>query len=169
MALFWGVSLKNIDGVYSLTKLDNLGIDGKRAPIDFCRLKHLKTLTTHWTKSDSGIENSKITCYKLWHYKPRAKTYDELAIPKAVKTLELNWCNPASLSGMPLMPSLETLHIHQCRNLVDLSSLPDFAPKLRFLYVTTSKNVSGDDGVLNHPAIEKAQVGEHFVVGSPPW
>ena len=166
---FWEASFKNIDGLYSLNGIQNLGIVEKRPSINFSRLPTLKTLTTYWTKKDIGVEDSRISTLKLWHYKPRSKSYESLQVPKNVTRLEINWANPSTLAGFPVLPKLKTLHIHRCSKLTDLSDLPTVAPKLQNLWTTTSKHICADDGVRNHPTLKKAQIEGHFVVGSPPW
>ena len=96
--------------------------------------------------------------YHLWHFKPRAKTFECLEIPHGVKVLHLYWANPAVLDGLPEMKKLKELQIHRCRNLSDLSALPAIAPKLQKLLTTTSSRIDASAGVLDHPSLKMALI-----------
>ena len=162
---FWDVSLRNVDSVYSLAELEYFGINPKRPGIDFARLPALSTVINHWIKADTGISESTITEYHLWHYKPTSKSFDGLEIPEGVQRLELYWANPATLAGLPVMKKLKVLQIHRCRNLQDLSDLPRIAPNLRELLATTSSKIDASAGVLDHPKLKEALIDGNFVVG----
>ncbi|NND99256.1 MAG: hypothetical protein HKN47_18205 [Pirellulaceae bacterium] len=155
---FWDINLKNIDPLYGLNQLNHFGIHPKRPGIDFSRLPSLRTAVNFWIKSDTGITKSKITEYYHWHYKPRDKSYEGLEMPKNVKKLEMNWANPASLEGLPVMKKLKSLQFHRCRNLNDLSALPRVAPNLENLLITTSSKVDPTDGILDHPTLKSAWI-----------
>lgn len=71
---FWDVALKNIDPLYELTKLESMGIHPKRPGIDFSRFPSLRIVVNHWMKADTGILQSAITRYHLWHFKPTSKS-----------------------------------------------------------------------------------------------
>ena len=162
---FWDVWLKNVDPIYGLTNLELVGINPKRPGIDFSRFPALRTAANHWLKADTGISASTITEYHLWHYKPRSKTFDGLEVPNGVKQLHLNWANPATLDGLPVMKRLKILQIHRCRNLQDLSALPRIAPNLQGLLATTSARIDATKGILDHPKLETALIDGKWVVG----
>jgi hypothetical protein len=163
---FWDIVLKNIDPIYELTELENMGISPKRPGIDFSRLQSLRTVVNHWIKSDTGIAASTITEYDLWHYKPTSKSFAGLEIPTNVERLELYWANPATLAGLPVMQQLKSLQFHRCRNLHDLSLLPQIAPNLQELLTTTSAKIDATSGVLDHPTLQAALISGKFVVGT---
>lgn len=165
---FWDVSLRNIDPIYGLTKLEHLGINPKRPGIDFSRLRALQTVVNHWIKADTGITDSSITQYNLWHYKPATKSFQGLQIPAGVRRLELYWANPATLEGLPVLRNLEVLQFHRCRNLQDLSALPRIAPNLQTLLTTTSSKIDATAGVQDHPTLKTALISGNLVVGSRP-
>ena len=162
---FWDVSLRNVDGVYGLTGLEYVGINPKRPGIDFSRFPALRTAINHWIKADTGIRESTITKYHIWHFKPRTKSFAELEIPHGVTELHLYWANPATLDGLPMMKKLKKLQIHRCRNLRDLSALPRIAPNLHALLATTSSKIDATAGVLDHPKLKTALIDGRFVVG----
>ncbi|HBV65202.1 MAG TPA: hypothetical protein DEF45_19515 [Rhodopirellula sp.] len=162
---FWDVSLKDIDGIYELMDLESFGVHPKRPGIDFSRFHSLRTAFCHWNKSDTGIVASTIAEYRLWHCKPRSKSFERIEIPKAVTKLELTWANPSTLDGLPVLKKLKVLEIHRCRNLQDLSCLPRIAPNLQRLLTTTSSKIDASSGVLDHPKLKEALVDGNFVVG----
>lgn len=155
---FWDVELKNVDALYGLDELDKFGIHPKRPGIDFSRFRRLGTVVNHWIKHDTGIASAAISQYHFWHFKPRSKSFTDVEIPLAVKKLSLYWANPSSLAGLPVLKHLTELQIHRCRNLSDLSSLPQIAPNLRHLLATTSSRLSPTAGVLDHPKLETARI-----------
>lgn len=154
----WDVSLRNIDALYELTELEYVGINPKRPGIDFSCFPGLRTTVNDWIKSDTGISNSTITEYHLWHFKPRSKSFEGLDIPRGVKELQLNWANPATLDGLPTLKKLKELQIHRCRNLTDLSALPRIAPNLQKLLTTTSSRIDASAGILDHPKLKIALI-----------
>ncbi len=155
---FWDVELKNVDALYGLEELDYFGINPKRPGIDFSRFRRMTSVVNHWLKSDTGLAKAAISKYYLWHFKPRSKSFEEAEIPLGVNRLELNWANPASLDGLPVLEHLTELQIHRCRNLADLSALPRIAPNLRHLLATTSSRLVPTAGVLDHPSLKTARI-----------
>lgn len=161
---FWDISLRNVDSIYDLTDLEYLGINPKGPGIDFSRLQKLRTVVNDWIKADRGIWASTITEYHLWHYKPKTKSFEGLEVPAVVQRLELNWANPATLAGLPILNELKVLEIHRCRNLQDLSDLPRIAPNLRELVATTSSKIQATAGVLDHPCLKQVWIDYKSVV-----
>ena len=155
---FWDVDLNNIDALYGFDELDRFGINPNRPGIDFSRFRRLGVVVNHWLKQDTGIAQAPIRTYDLWHFKPRSKSFADLEIPLAVERLVLNWANPSSLAGLPVLSKLVELQIHRCRNLADLSALPHIAPNLRHLLATTSSRLVPNPGVLDHPTLETARI-----------
>ena len=163
---FWDVTLKNIDALYDLTELESMGIHPKRPGIDFSRFPKLQSVVNHWTKKDTGIADSTITKYNLWHYKPTSKSFAGLEIPLGVERLELTWANPASLEGLPVLPKLKEFQIHRCRNLSDLSALPRIAPNLKKLLATSSSKLEPTAGIVDHPKLKSAWIeGKEYARG----
>lgn len=162
---FWDVELRNVDPIYELDNLEYMGINPKRPGIDFSRLRALRTVINHWVKADTGICASTITEYNLWHYKPRSKSFEGHEIPAGTQRLELYWANPSSLAGLPVMKKLKVLQIHRCRNLHDLSALPQVAPNLCELLTTNSPGIDTTAGVIDHPKLREALIDGMFVLG----
>ena len=67
------------------------------------------------------------------------------------------------------MKKLKVLQIHMCRNLHDLSVLPEIAPNLQRLLTTTSSRIDATAGILDHPKLEEALIDGTFVVGESKW
>lgn len=155
---FWDVELKNVDSLYGIDELDEFGIHPKRPGIDFSRFRRLGSVVNHWIRQDTGIAGATIRKYDLWHFKPRSRSFADAEIPLAVERLELYWANPSSLDGLPMLCELTELQIHRCKNLADLSSLPEIAPNLRHLVATTSSRLQPGAGVLDHPMLETARI-----------
>ena len=61
------------------------------------------------------------------------------------------------------MKKLKVLEIHRCRNLQDLSALPDIAPNLQKLLTTSSSKIYATTGVLDHP--RRSVVGDGRLEG----
>ena len=83
----------------------------------------------------------------VWRFKPKDKSYSSIELSRSLKKLDLNWCNPTSLSEMPILNNLEELQIHYCRNLESVTSLFDVAPNLKRLVITRCPKLSEFDVV----------------------
>ena len=164
----WDANLKNCDGIQALQSMTYCGVTGKRTGIDFSQLPALRTVINHWYPKDTGLNQSAIENYTLWHYKPRTKSFDGLQIPEHVKKLEMNWVNPESLLGLPVMPDLERLEFYYCRNLRVLSDLPRIAPNLKYFAVTSCTKTDATSGLTQHPNLEFAYINDKVVVNRMP-
>ena len=140
---FWEINLKDIEGLYALSNLEYFGVSDKRPPIDFSRFPRLKKAVWQPIKNDSGLENLvELKELDVWRFKPKEKSYSNIPLSKSLRKLELNWCNPVSLDGMPVLDKLEVLQIHYCRNLESIASLLDVAPNLKRLVISRCANLS---------------------------
>lgn len=155
---FWDIALEDVEGLYTLRELRYCGVNGKRPGIEFNRFPQLKTLINHWNPKDEGLAEAPVEEFYSWHFKPRSKSFGQLEVPKTVRLLELNWANPESLSGLPIMEALEELQIHRCRNLNSLAGLQRMAPSLRKLIVTTCGKLGDVQAAVEHPRLELAIV-----------
>lgn len=148
---FWEIELKNIDGLYSLNNLSYFGIHEKRPAIDFSKFAKLKKAVWQPVRKDRGMGDLNfLQGLDLWRFKPKDKTYSSIELPKSLKQLDLNWCNPTSLKGMPTLSNLEALQIHYCRNLETIDSIFEFAPNLKKLVITRCANLKDFKVVLDH-------------------
>ena len=148
---FWEVGLKDIGGLYSLKDLTYFGIHEKRPAIDFSKFPNLEKAVWHPIRKDSGLGDlDSLQGLDVWRFKPKDKSYKSLELPKNLKQLDLNWCNPISLNGMPILSELEELQIHYCRNLESIESIFDFAPNLKKLVITRCANLKNFEVVSNH-------------------
>lgn len=148
---FWEIGLKEISGLYSLKDLAYFGIHEKRPAIDFSKFPKLQKAVWHPIRKDCGLgELDSLQGLDVWRFKPKYKSYESIEIPKNLKQLDLNWCNPTSLEGMPFLNELEELQIHYCRNLESIDSIFEFAPNLKKLVVTRCANLENFDAVLRH-------------------
>jgi hypothetical protein len=128
----------------------------------FAQFPSLQTLVNYWGNPDSLLQSS-IVKYHLWHCKPRSKSFEGVEVPLCVKKLELNWANPESLVGLPQLNQLKELDIYRCRNLHDLSALPEIAPNLERVAVQTCSRVEPTGGVANHPSLRHACINGTIV------
>lgn len=139
---FWDIYLDNIDGIYNLKHLKSIGIHPKRPGIDFSQLKELERLTWEHNKKDTGIEHlKKVKLFHAWHFNPKSKSYKGLPVPESVQELQIIWSNPDSLEGICVLPDLKDFEIHRSRNLGSIDELPEIAPKLEKLVITTCKKL----------------------------
>ena len=147
---FWDVALKSIDGLYALTNLKYFGIHPQRPGIDFSKFPELEIMVWIHNQKDTQVNRlKKLKSINIWHFKPRSKSFADLALPPSIESLELFWANPDSLSGITPLPNLRKLEIHRCRNLSNLESLAEIAPSLESLVVTTSGKVEPSSIPLN--------------------
>ncbi|TQV70786.1 hypothetical protein FKG94_20900 [Exilibacterium tricleocarpae] len=148
---FWEVALKNVDGLYSLDDLSYFGIHEKRPAIDFSKFKNLRKAVWYPVRKDCGFGDlNSLQSLDVWRFKPKDKSYASIELPKSLKQLDFNWCNPASLEGMPTLSELEELQIHYCRNLESINSIFEFAPNLKRLVVTRCANLKDFDVISGH-------------------
>jgi len=163
---FWDVELENIDGIYNLKYLKKFGIHPKRPGIDFSHFKKLKEIIWEYNKNDSGISSlEKVELFHAWHFNPKSKSYQDLQIPAHVQELQINWANPESLNGMPILPELTCFEIHRCRNLKTIDDLPSIAPALKKLVITTSKNVTDASNIVTRlPNLRFANINGSILV-----
>jgi hypothetical protein len=139
---FWDIELEDIDAVYSLKSLQSFGIHPRRPAVDFSRLPTLKRIVIEPRTKDRGLEAlSLLEMLHLWHYAPKSKTFHGLPVPSRLVELQVNWANPKSLQGLPLLPCLKRFEIHRCRNLESISDLPELFPHLEHLVVTACGRV----------------------------
>jgi len=148
---FWDISLKDINGLYSLPDLEYFGVHDKRPAIDFSAFPRLKKAVWQPIQKDSGLALlADMTQLDIWRFKSKDKSYAGIEIPQNLKNLELNWCNPTSLDGLPVLEMLNELQIHYCRNLESIESIFRVAPNLKRLIITRCANLSAFEIVNDH-------------------
>jgi len=139
---FWEIDLDNLEGLYSLKELEYFGIHERRPSIDFSLFENLSRVVWHPIRGDHGLGTlPNLEELDVWRFRPKDKDYSNIEVPKSVTKLDLNWCNPSTLEGMPSLPKLEELQIHYCRNLKYIDSLLSFAPNLKRLVITRCANL----------------------------
>lgn len=148
---FWEIDLKDISGLYSLKDLAYFGIQNKRPAIDFSKFPKLQKAVWNPVRKDCGIgELDSLEGLDVWRFKSKYKSYESLELPRNLKQLDLNWCNPLSLEGFPILNELEELQVHYCRNLESIDSIFEFAPNLKKLVVTRCASLKDFDAVFEH-------------------
>lgn len=148
---FWEIALKDISGLYSLKDLTYFGILEKRPAINFSKFPKLQKAVWQPVRKDCGLgELDSLRGLDVWRFKPKDKSYSSIELSKNLRQLDLNWCNPTSLAGMPVLSELEELQIHYCNNLESIDSIFEFAPNLKKLVVTRCANLKDFDVVLEH-------------------
>jgi hypothetical protein len=167
---FWDVELRSVEGLYSLMRLRHFGVHPKRPAIDFARLPTLKQLVWFHKRSDSGVQSLEtLESLHSWHYRGKTKTFAELALPKNLLELEINWANVETLDGLPALPRLRRLELHRCRNLRSLSDLADLFPRLEHLVVAACGRVEdgeGDRVVRRLPNLKHAYVKDRLITAA---
>mgnify|MGYP001088436270 CR=1 FL=1 len=115
----WGVTIKNIDGLYYLKNLESIFFDGNKPPaIDYSRFPKLKYVTDIYNKKDTGLENHS-TVKKIYstNFKPKSKSFSSFPFPPNLEELDIIKANPVNLDGMPHLKKLKRIGLHYCRNL----------------------------------------------------
>ena len=166
MIWFWDVALKNIDGVYALSRLRHFRVQGKRPGVDFQRLGTLEELIWEYNPKDTGLASlDRLRMLHLWHYKPKHKSFEGLELPRSLTELQIYWANPETLAGLPALPGVTQFEVHRCRNLKTLDELPRIAPNVEHLVVTSSGRVAdGAEGVKHLPKLRHAYVRDALLV-----
>ena len=140
---FWGIDLKSIEGLYSLSGLRHFGVHPKRPPIDFSRFSHLRKVVIHPRPRDCGLGSLPgLELLHVWHFRPKDKNFASLEFPHSLVELQINWANPASLDSLPFLPNLRCLEVHRCRNLQNLGDIGAKFPRLERLIVAACGNLS---------------------------
>ena len=140
---FWEIKLKDIAGLYALEGLEYFGVSEKRPSIDFSRFPSLRKAVWHPIRNDSGLGDlGNLEELDIWRFKPKAQSYSDLEIPNGLRKLDLNWCSPTTLDEMPVLPNLEELQFHYCRNLESIDSVLRVAPNIKRLVITRCPNLS---------------------------
>ena len=165
---FWDVDLQDVDGLYELERLSRFGVHPKRPPIDFGRLDRLEEVVWHYSAKDSGLASlASMRMLHLWHYNPKQRTFDDLRLPGSLTELQINWANPTTLEGLPLLPNVKRLEIHRCRNLESIEELPRIAPNVEHLVVAACGRVSDGAEVVRHlPRLRHAYVRDQVLVSA---
>ena len=133
---FWDIELENVDAVYELKSLESFGVHPRRPAVDFSRLPALKRIVVELRTNDQGLETlSELEMLHLWHFKPKSKSFHGLLLPPNLVELQINWANPKSLEGIPVLPGIRHLELHRCRNLASIAELPELFPNLEHLVV----------------------------------
>lgn len=153
---FWDLALENVDGLYALRDLRHFGLPPRRPGIDFSRFQRLESIVWDYNARDVNVQQVAAKRLYLWHFNPRSKRYSSVQLPTQLEELEINWANPSTLEGLPTFPHLRTLGIHRCRNLESLAGLPEIAPNLETLIVTTSGRLTDVDCVRELPRLRVA-------------
>lgn len=163
---FWDIHLKNIDGLYALQQLESFGIHPRRPPIAFERLPSLREVVWEYRARDTGVETLSLEMLHLWRHAPKHASFAGLQLPATLQELGINWCNPASLEGLPVLPNVRRLGIHQCRNMSSLATVPDLFPALEHLVVDACGRMKVEEGerlVARMPGLKHASVQKRVV------
>jgi len=164
---FWDVELRNVEALYSLTRLRNFGVHPKRPAIDFARLPTLKQLVWFHKPSDTGVASLlALETLHSWRYRHKTKTFAGLVLPENLLELNINWANVETLDGLPRLPQLRRLELHRCRNLRSLSELGALFPRLEHLVVAACGKVQQGEGervARQLPRLKHAYVKDSIV------
>ncbi|WP_282294856.1 hypothetical protein [Stenotrophomonas sp. PS02289] len=164
---FWDIHLKNIDGLYALQQLETFGVHQRRPPVAFERLPSLRQIVWEYRPRDTGLETLPLDMLHLWRYAPKHASFAGLMLPDTLEELDINWCNPASLEGLPRLPNVRRLGIHQCRHMSSLAAIPDLFPALEHLVVDACGRMpveeEGERLVEQMPGLKHAFVQKRVV------
>lgn len=165
---FGGVSLKSIDGLYSLPNLKVLNLVGKRPPIDFAKLEGLEYLNLGFTWGDSGFSHLKhVNFFQLSAYRPRDKEFSRHVIPPNIESLSILFSNFESLANLPVLINLREMRLTRCLNLSDLSGLNRKCPNMRSLIIEQSGGVTASEArrvVQKMPNLESCWAAKTLIV-----
>lgn len=144
---FWDVALKNVDGLYALDELVEFGVHPKRPAINFSKFPKLRRVVWEYKRQDTGVRSLEgLEVLHSWRYRDASKTFCNLALPRNLVELEINWANVETLDGLPHLPGLRRLEVHRCRNLRSLGSIDELFPKLEHLVVAACGRVEDQEG-----------------------
>jgi hypothetical protein len=165
---FWDIKLRSIDGVYALKNLKHFGIHPARPSIDFGRLPTLEEVVWTPRAKDRGIDSLiNLTLLHVWHYQPKSKNFGGLTLPFLLTELQFNWANSTSLEGLPKFNNLKRLEMNYCRNLETLKYLPQIAPNLEYLVVSSCRKIAdGEDVIQDLPKLKHAFINDSVLVSA---
>jgi hypothetical protein len=147
---FWEIDLKDITGLYSQKNIELFGMSPKRPAIDFSCFTRLRDMVWQPIKHDAGVEKlQRLARLDVWRYKTKDMSFTELKLPESLRKLEFNWCNQNSITALPVLPNLEELQLHYCRNLKSLSGLRTAVPNLKKLVITRCANLESVEEALS--------------------
>ena len=163
---FWDVALNNLDGLYALKSLQNVGVHGQRPPIDFGRLRNLTDVNWDFNPQDVGIAKlRKLRSLYVWRYNPPHRSFAGLQFPSGLEELEFVWGNPDTLAGLPEFPRLKRLIIRRFRNLTSIAEMPRIAPNVEHLVITACGRVADGPAVVRRlPKLRHAWVRDKLLV-----
>lgn len=132
----WDMDLKSVDGLYAHPDLQFFGLHGKRPAVDFGQFTGLRTVSTDWKGRDFGLAQQSLQDFRLWHHKPRSKSFSTLETPAYCNRVVLNWTNARSLEGLSGLVGTESLALSRSRNMESLSGIEIFRDSLKKVIVT---------------------------------
>jgi hypothetical protein len=152
-----GEDLKDVSGLYHLKDLKSLSINETRPSlgIDFERIPSLEVLYGQLPPKAKGIgtlENLKEM--RLWSYKPKTKSLEQLSALKNLESLELSQSNITSLKGVEGLESLKTLGLYYLRSFRDIKDIENLS-NLRVLNMEKCKKIDDYTPIAELKGLEK--------------
>jgi hypothetical protein len=136
--------LKDLSGIYGLTKLRVLAINDTTTKVEFRinELKNLEELYGTLPKKTVGInELNKIKHVQLWGYKPKSRNLNEFNNLKSLNVLEITQSSLDTLVGIEGIVNLRRFGLYYLRTLADITALKEVKAPITELFFENCKRI----------------------------
>ncbi|WP_053073871.1 hypothetical protein [Bacillus sp. LL01] len=118
------IYIKNIEGLYHMKSLKELGIHIPGVSLDLNKLPELVELDLEWNKNVKGLTScSNLRVLTLLKYKPKNKNLQEIEGLRHLTSLTLTQSNISSFQGCSSLLNLKRVELNYIRNELDLNEL----------------------------------------------
>lgn len=146
--------LKDLTPLYSLEKLEFLGIDDYvKGEVDFAKLTNLKTCLISWSSKYKNFNKQK----ELKHLVINKYPYEnlkEISEMKKLEYLDITSRKLLTLDGIQALETLKVLKLYRCSNLRSLTGI-EYLPNLKELEVDTCNKLHSVEEIHKINSLEK--------------
>ncbi|NRB53918.1 MAG: hypothetical protein HRU41_40085 [Saprospiraceae bacterium] len=149
-------TVKNVEGLYSLKHLTELGLLTTGPRVDLSQISSLEEVSFHWDKNRVvGIADlPKLQKLSIDSFNPKGKSFQDLPANDNLVRLKLFRGNQRTFSQFPLYPKLESLETDCYGKLEELKGVEKLGASLKRLRMEHSRKIT-DHQVLQHlPQLE---------------
>lgn len=153
--------LKDLNGIYNLTKLRVLAINETTTKVEFRlnELKNLEELYGTLPQKTVGInELKRIKKVELWGYKPKSRNLNEFSSLKSLKELNITQSRIDALDGIEGLLSLKKLGLYHLRTIVDITALEEVKAPITELSLENCKSIGDFQPIHNLKGLESLKI-----------
>lgn len=140
--------IKDIDAVYSLSKLESLMLSGSNRKFDFSCFPALKKLNVDWSSNFIGIDKClHLSDLSIYKYNPESKDCLPISKLQSIKRLNITQSTIYTLNGLNECCQLEKLELNYCSKLDTLCCFEGSRESLTSLLFDHCKSIKNYDYV----------------------